>query len=46
MLAAQTSTSIGAEIGIKTIAAVHSQCRLWVNSGLAVEALVPIFVRP
>ena len=27
ILAAQTSTLIGAETGIKTIAAVHSQCR-------------------
>jgi hypothetical protein len=25
------SALIGAETGIKTIAAVHSQCRLWVN---------------
>jgi hypothetical protein len=30
ILAAQTSVSIGAETGIKTIAAVHSQCRCWV----------------
>jgi hypothetical protein len=25
---------IGAETGIKTIAAAHSQCLLWVKSGL------------
>jgi hypothetical protein len=33
MLAAQTSSSIGAETGIKTIAAVRIQCQLWVKSG-------------
>ena len=30
ILAFQMSTSIGAETGIKTIAAVHSKCRSWV----------------
>jgi hypothetical protein len=33
ILAAQTSTLIEAETGIKTIAEVHSQCRSWVKSG-------------
>ena len=33
IVSAQTSTLIGAETGIKTIAAVHSQCLLWVISG-------------
>jgi hypothetical protein len=33
ILSAQTSTSIGAETGIKTIVAVHNRCRLWVMSG-------------
>jgi hypothetical protein len=32
ILAAQTSTSIGAETGIKTIVAVHSRCPLWVDT--------------
>jgi hypothetical protein len=36
---------IGAEIGIKTIAAVHSQCRLWVISGQTVTSPKPEFVR-
>jgi len=31
ILTPQTSTLIGAETGIKTIAAVHSQCRRWVK---------------
>jgi hypothetical protein len=35
MLAAQTSSSIGAETGIKTIAAVRSQCQLMEWSGRA-----------
>jgi hypothetical protein len=39
ILVAQTSTSIGAETGIKTIAAVHSQCRCWVNCCALIEAL-------
>ena len=30
ILAAQTSTSIGTETGMKTFVAVHSQCRCWV----------------
>src|SRR5579859_7274356 len=33
IVSAQTSTLIGAETGVKTIAAVHSQCPLWVISG-------------
>jgi hypothetical protein len=37
ILTAQTSTSIGAETGSKTIAAVHSQCRLWVKSGQTIR---------
>jgi hypothetical protein len=28
---------IGAETGIKTIAAVHSQCPLWVNRGPEIQ---------
>jgi cysteine synthase len=39
-----TSTLIGAETGIKTIAALHSQCRRWVKSdGLAMSTLRPVF---
>jgi hypothetical protein len=37
ILPAQTRASIGAETGIKTIAAVHSQCRLWVKSGQTIQ---------
>jgi hypothetical protein len=36
---------IGAEIGIKTIAAVHSQCPLRVKSGQTVGWLKSTFVR-
>jgi len=32
---------IGAETGIKTIAAVHSQCRLWVKSGQTIAGQNP-----
>jgi hypothetical protein len=32
---AQSSTLIGAEIDIKTVAALHSECRCWVKSGKA-----------
>src|SRR5450759_1629730 len=32
IVSAQTSTLIGAETGIKTITAVHSQCRRWVQA--------------
>jgi hypothetical protein len=35
ILAAQTSTSIGTETGMKTFVAVHSQCRCWVIRDLA-----------
>src|SRR5450830_1632823 len=42
MLAAQTGTLIGAETGIKTIAAVHSQCRLWVISGQTIAGENPL----
>src|SRR5450631_647565 len=41
ILAAQTSTLIGAETSIKTIAAVHSQCRSWVISGQTIAAQNP-----
>jgi hypothetical protein len=37
----QTIALIRAEIGIKTIAAVHSQCRLWVKSGQTVAGQNP-----
>jgi cytochrome c2 len=37
-LTAETSTLIGAETGIKTIAAVHSPCRCWVKSGQTVPS--------
>jgi hypothetical protein len=41
ILAARTSISIRAETGIKTIPAVHSQCRCWGQSqkNLAVRAM-------
>src|ERR1019366_485793 len=42
ILSAQTSTLIGAETGIKTIAAVHSQCRLWVISGQTIAGENPL----
>jgi hypothetical protein len=32
IVSAQTSTLIGAETGIKSIAAVHSQCLRWVKT--------------
>jgi hypothetical protein len=32
ILSVQASASIGAETGIKTATAAHSQCRLWVDS--------------
>ena len=38
IVSAQTSALIGAETGIKTIAAVHSQCRLWVDCVAKVES--------
>src|ERR1017187_261048 len=41
IVSAQTSTSIGAETGIKTIAAVHSQCRSWVISGQTIASQNP-----
>jgi hypothetical protein len=41
ILAAQTSTLIGAESGIKTIAAVHSQCRCWVIIGQTITGQNP-----
>jgi hypothetical protein len=37
----QTRTLIGAETGIKTIAAVHSQCRSWVISGQTIAGQKP-----
>jgi hypothetical protein len=37
IVSARTSTLIGAEPGIKTIAAVHSQCRSWVKKRTAVQ---------
>ena len=41
ILAVQTSASIGAETGIKTTAAVHSQCRSWVISDRAIQRTSP-----
>jgi hypothetical protein len=41
ILAAQTSTFLAAETGIKSIAAVHSQCRCWVNRAWAAQAAGP-----
>jgi hypothetical protein len=32
-----SQSMIGAETGIKTIAAVHGQCRLWVNRDRAIS---------
>jgi hypothetical protein len=37
ILSAQARTLIGAETGIKTIAAAHSQCRLWVISDQTIQ---------
>jgi hypothetical protein len=37
IVSAQTNTLIGAETGIKTIAAVHSQCRSWVISDRSIQ---------
>src|ERR1019366_4626539 len=41
IVSAQTITLIGAETGIKTIAAVHRQCRLWVKSRQTVPGQNP-----
>src|ERR1039457_5929504 len=41
IVSAQTSTLIGAETGVKTTAAVHSQCRLWVKSGQTIAGQNP-----
>ena len=45
ILTPQTGILIGAETGIKTIAAVHSQCRLWVIRDRAIQYLWPVNVR-
>jgi hypothetical protein len=41
ILSAQTSTLKGAETRIKTIAAVHSQCRSWVISRQTIDRQIP-----
>jgi hypothetical protein len=45
IVSTQTSTLIGLKLGIKIIAAVHSQCRRWVTNGPKAEsAMSPLLL--